>query len=50
MLSSIDNRPSGPPKSVRTHPGAINAIARGVWACRAAKLRMNWFNAALLPR
>jgi hypothetical protein len=41
---------SGPPISVRTHPEAINTIARDDPEFRAAKLRMNWFKAALLPR
>ena len=49
-LSSIVRRASGPPSSVRTQPGAISTIARRVSVWRTAKLRMNWFSAALLPR
>jgi hypothetical protein len=44
------SRPSGPPISVRTQPGAISTIARESSERRAAKLRMSIFNAALLPR
>ena len=40
----------GPPRSVLTQPGAISTIALDPSACRAAKLRMKVFRAALLPR
>lgn len=37
MLSSISSRAFGPPSSVRTQPGAMSTIARGLFAWRAPK-------------
>jgi O-methyltransferase involved in polyketide biosynthesis len=50
IVSSMVNGASGPPRSVRIQPGARSSIVRDGSGWRAAKLRMNMFSAALLPR